>query len=71
MPAHGSPGRLPWLSLYMGRNGAAVAQVLTRSLPALPCARQCATAQTGRPCRTLCQLTHRPNIRHVPVDACP
>ena len=41
------------LSLYMGRDGAAVAEVRTRSLAALPRARQCATVQTGRPCRTL------------------
>ena len=58
-PAHtvrpaGSPGFLAVrLSLYMGRDGAAVAEVRTRSLAALPRARQCATVQTGRPCRTL------------------
>lgn len=41
------------LTLYMGRNGATVAEVRTRSLAAPPRARQCATDRTGAPCRTL------------------
>ena len=58
-PAHtvrpaGSPGfSAVRLSLYMGRNGATVAEVRIRSLAALPRARQCATDQTGAQRRTL------------------